>query len=243
MLNRTKLISWLFLLYFVILFGERLQSLIRAISQNGLFSSSFDDLVNLTAIMSLCSAVILLLTFNISFWKSLFSDIEPDYSTLTIAAGVMLVSGMVHTECTIPAIQFVAYGALILAMILYALEISGIVMSRFCMWYSLAYLTVFSMAIPVVYRSWMANAGLFHLIEAVVMLALVTCFTVMLRKYFVDQDENMLKWVPFGIMLVGDTVLIVMRWQEEVNVFVLIFAALSAVLFFVGKILFRRINA
>ena len=236
----TKLISWLFLLYFLILAGERVQSLVRTISQNGMFSSLFDDFVNLTAILSLCSAVVILLVFNAGFWKSLFTSFEPDYSALTIASGVILVSGMVHTQFTISPLQFAAYGMLIAAMILRTLELSGDAESRFVLWYSLGYVTAFSMAIPVVYHSEISGARWFHLVEAIVMLALVASFTIMLRRLFIGFEEDQLMWVPLILMAVGDTAVLWMRWEEEINFFVLIFAALSAVMFAVGKLLFLK---
>ena len=231
----TKAISWLFLLYFAILFGERAQSLLFTVMNGGLFASAFDTFVNLTAILSLCAAVIMLALFNRGFWKSLFASARPDYSALTITSGVILVSGMVHTEYTIPGIQFASYGMLILAMILRTAQLSGGAKSRFSIRYSLAYLTVFSMAIPVVYHSAIEQAALFHFIEADVMLLLVLSFTVMLRRLFIGQGEDLLLWLPFAVMAVGDAAVLWMRWSEEVNAFVLIFAALSAVMFLIGK--------
>ena len=240
----TKLISWLFLLYFAILFGERAQSLVRIIAQDRLFAKEYDVIVNLTAVLSLCATVMMLLVFNRSFWRSLFSTSAPDYSILTITSGVMLVSGMVHTEFTIPGIQFASYGMLIIAMILRAAELSGSAKNRFSLWFSLIYLTVFSMAIPVMYELHAADSlafeKLFYFIEADVMLLLVLSFTVMLRRLFIGQGENLLLWIPFLIMAVGDTAVLWMRWTDEINFFVLIFAALSAVLFLIGKPLLRK---
>ena len=39
-------------------------------------------------------------------------------------------------------------------------------------------------------------------------------------------------------MAVGDAVVLWMGWTSEVNAFVLIFAALSVILFIIGKIIF-----
>jgi len=150
---------------------------------------------------------------------------------------VILVSGMLHTEFTIAPIQFAAYGMLIIAMILRAVELSGIAQNRFSLWYSLGYLTAFSMAIPVVYHSEIESAVLFHVIESAVMLLLVLSFTLMLRRLFLAKGENLLLWAPFIIMAVGDTVVLWMRWTEEINSFVLIFACLSAMLFIIGKVI------
>lgn len=232
-----RLISWMFLLYFVILFGERAQSLFRAITQYGLFPSAFDGFVNLTAILSLCATVAMLVIRCRSFWKSLFSAAEADYCPLSVTSGVILVSGMLHTEFTIAPIQFAAYGMLIIAMILRTVELSGSAKNRFSLWYSLGYLTAFSMAIPVLYHSVIESAALFHVIESAVMLLLVLSFTLMLRRLFLGKGENLLLWVPFIIMAVGDAVVLWMRWAEEINSFVLIFACLSAVLFIIGKVI------
>ena len=235
----TKPISWLFLLYFVILFAERAQSLVRVVAEVRLFASGFAILVDVTALLSLFAAVIMLVFRNKRFWLSLFSAAEPDYSVLTITSGVILISGMVHTEYTIPPVQFAAYGALILAMILRTAELSGRAKSRAPLWYSLAYLTAFSMAIPVMYAlnasDSLAFETAFYVLEAVVMLLLVLSFTVMLRRMFLGQGENLLLWIPFLIMAIGDTAVLWMRWADEINFFVLIFAAVSAVLFLIGK--------
>ena len=234
----TKPISWLFLLYFAILAGERIQSLIQAIPACGLSPVTFEGFTDLVALLSLCAAAVMLIFFSKGYWRSLFTSAVPDYSALTVASGVILVSGMVHTEHTIAPIQFAAYGMLILAMILRAAELSKSSGDRFGLWYSLIYLTAFSMAIPVVYHSSIVQAGLFHFIETDVMLMLVLSFTVMLRRLFVGRGDDLLLWVPFIVMAVGDAAVLWMRWAEEVNSFVLIFAALSAALFIAGKIIF-----
>nr|WP_316612387.1 hypothetical protein [uncultured Ruminococcus sp.] len=233
------ILSWFFLLYFVILFAERLQSLVRAAAAKQFFMDTFEGVAGVIVALSLLSAVVLLAFFNQAFWKSLGGKAEPDYARMTVAAGVILVSGMIHTEYTIPGIQFASYGMLIVAMILRAVQLMPESKNRFGLWYSLIYLTVFSMAIPVVYKhDILPNATLFHVIEYGVMLALVFSFTVMLRRLFLGRGENLLLWLPFAIMAVGDTVILWMGRTAEVNTFMLIFAALSVILFLVGTILF-----
>ena len=157
---------------------------------------------------------------------------------LTVTAGVMLVSGMMHTEYTVAPVQFVSYGMLIIAMALRTVQTAAGADHPGMFWYSLAFLTVFSMAIPVMYRAEIAHATLFHVIEAIVALALVACFTWMLRDLFLGQGHNLLRWVPMLIAAVGDAVILAMRWKENVNTFVLLFVILSAVVFAVGKVLF-----
>lgn len=238
----NTVISWLFLGYFLILFAERAQSLVRICrgSAADLYRSGFDGYVNTVTIVSLAATLVLLLFFCKGFWHSLVDPTLPaDYSVLTITAGVLLVSGMVHTEHTIAPVQFASYGLLIVAMILRSVQLSAGSANRPLLWYSLAFLTVFSMAIPVMYHAQIPQATLFHIIEAVVSLALVACFTWMLRDLFLGGGNDLLRWIPMLIAAIGDAVILAMRWQESVNTFVLIFIVLSAVMFAAGKIIFR----
>ena len=89
----SAVISWFFLLYFVILFAERLQSLIRAAAANQLFMDAFEGVASMIVSLSLLSAVVLLAFCNKPFWKSLTGKAEPDYNMMTVTAGVILVSG------------------------------------------------------------------------------------------------------------------------------------------------------
>ena len=145
-------ISWLFFIYFAVLGTERVRSLFP-IGDGGLFPTAFDGYVNLMTVLSLLATVVLLIGFNGGFWRSLFGSATPDYRMLVITAGVLLLSGMVHTEHTVAPVQFGAYGALILAMVLQTVLQVRSVGSAASHWFSLAYLVAFSMAIPVVYRS------------------------------------------------------------------------------------------
>ena len=173
-------ISWLVLVYFAVLFAERVQSMARTVygpNGKGLLSSGFDTYVNLLTCISLLATLVLLVTINRDFLRSLIdSSTVPDYTRLSVTAGVLLLAGMVHTENTIAPLQFGAYGAIILAMVLRTAETAPAADSKFKLWYSLAYLTVFSMSIPVMYRSFIEKATLFHIIAAVTAIVLVVCF-------------------------------------------------------------------
>lgn len=241
----NTVISWFFLAYFIILFAERSQSIIRTCTDTsrGLFASRFDGYVNILTIASLFAALVLLIFANRSFWQSLFQpQICADYSMLTLTAGALLVGGMVHTENTIAPVQFASYGMLIVAMVLRTAQLSSAAEHPFKLWYSILFLTVFSMAIPVMYRSEIPHATLFHIIEAVTALTLVFCFTWMLRDMFLGQGGDLLRWIPMIIAAVCDAVILAMRWKESVNSFVLIFLILSLAVFAVGKVLFAVIK-
>ena len=97
MKNFQKPISFLFLIYFVVLFIERAQSLYRSFSltRKEMFSSSFDIYVNVVTMISLLSFLVLICFFNKDFWASLVSkEAKVNYSMLTLTAGVILISGM-----------------------------------------------------------------------------------------------------------------------------------------------------
>ena len=96
---------------------------------------------------------------------------------------------------------------------------------------------MFSMAIPVVYKSSIDKAALFHTVEAVVSLALVVAFTYMLNRVFLTKADDLMSLVPFLIMLIGDILVLALRWKESVNSFVLIFASISTLMFAIGRIL------
>ena len=240
------MISWTFLIYFLVLMVERIQSIIRVIkSEKKFFETGFSGYVNTLTILSITVTVIMLAGFNTGFWFSLFSQYgEVNVNILCITAGVLLLSGMVHTDFTIPGIQFAAYGSLIIGLILQTvlsaqtMQNSQTGASIFRLWYSLSYLIVYSMAIPVMYHSNIKKAILFHVLEAITAFILVVLFTFMMMAVMNGQAENLLLWFPFLLMLIPDTILIAMRWKESKNIFVLIFASLSAVMFIVGKIVF-----
>lgn len=236
----TTVISWFFMFYFVILFLERAQSLIK-IGTDRFFVDGFNSYVNVMVVLSLIATIVLLIFKNNGFWNSLFSNnVRVDYLWLSITAGVMLVSGMVHTENTVAPVQFASYGALIVAMILRTIQVTRGNGNTFSWWYSLAFVVVLSMAIPVVYSTEIKQATLFYVIEAVVSLALVVSFTLLLINVMMGNGANLLWWIPTIIVLVGDALVVGLKWRESVNSFVMIFAILTIAMFAIGKIIFAR---
>ena len=239
--NRT--LSLLFLLYFTVLLSERIQSILRIVLDPSmkLFSSPFDIYVETLALASMVISVILLLFFNKEFWLTLSGrDVTPDYGRLALTATVLLFSGMVHTEHTIPPLQFVAYGFLIIMMVAATFNSAKGSEEKAMLWYSLLYAILFSMAIPVVYRSQMENGCLFHVVEALVSFVLVVFFGMMLKSILTGKGENLLGLFPFFIMALGDIMVLALRWKEKVNWFVLVFAFLTVIVFVLGRIIFRK---
>ncbi len=237
------LINWLIMGYFLILFGERIQSLIRSFADKNLsmWGDGFSRYVNGICILSLAASVILLFTINRDFLKALLSDgTQVNAKMICITIGVILVSGMVHTEYTIPGIQFASYGFLIAALVIRTAKNNAMANDSILLWLSLVYLIFFSMAIPVVYKSHIEYAGLFHIIEAVVSLVLVAAFAYMAYRVFNNDAVNLFMLLPIIIAVIGDVVILSLRWKEQVNTFVLIFIIASAVMWLAGFIASRR---
>ncbi len=233
------LINWLIMGYFLILFGERIQSLIRSFADKNIsmWGNGFSRYVNGVCILSLVVSVILLFTINRDFLKALLSDATPvNTKMICITIGVILVSGMVHTEYTIPGIQFASYGLLIAALVIKTAENNSMADDSILLWLSLVYLISFSMAIPVVYESHIDCAGLFHIIEAAVSIVLVAAFAYMAYRVFNNDAVNLFMLPPIIIAVIGDAVILSLRWKEQVNTFVLIFIVASVVMWFAGFI-------
>jgi len=233
------MIHWLIMGYFVVLFAERAQSLIRSFRdpEVSVWGSGFNRYVNGICIASLAAFLILLFTANGGFLKALFvGGTAVDYRMLSITIGVILISGMVHTEYTVPGIQFASYGLLIVALIIRTAENSAAADSKVLLWMSLVYLIFFSMAIPVVYRSEIRNAALFHVDEALVSLILIAAFTYMTCRVLTGDAVDLFLICPIVLAVAGDVAVLAMRRRETVNSFVLIFLIASVAAWVAGVI-------
>jgi len=231
------IMNWFIMGYFVVLFIERMQSIVRSFTDSNIsmWGDGFDKYVNGICILSLGAFLVLLFLINRDFLQSLFvKDAVVNMKNLSITIGVILVSGMVHTEHTIPGIQFASYGLLIVAFVISTAKNNAASGNSILLWMSLVYLIFFSMAIPVVYKSGMENAAVFHVIESIVSLVLVACFAYMTYLIFAGNAVNLFMILPIIIALVGDAVVLALRWKEEVNSFVLIFIIASAVMWLIG---------
>ena len=231
------LINLSFFLYFLILLVERSLSVILSfINGINIFDNSFHTYVYISIFVSIIGFFIyLLITCRkgiIGLFK--YQDIYP-FKDLCISSGILLVSGMVHSEYTISIIQFISYGILIIGILLKVILMHQESHNKPLLWLSFVYLVCFSMAIPVMYYSLIKLHLLFHIIEAIGSLVLVFAFTYLMIRLFDDHDDLFLIW-PIVIGLVVDIPLIILRWEEEINWFVLIFISLSLLLFLIGFI-------
>lgn len=231
----TYFINLCFFLFFVLLIVERSISVILSL-RNGinLYGAAFDGYVYSLVFLSVIGFLVLLIVKCRSNIKALFKPNEDlRFDWLSIAGGVLLLSGMVHTHYTISGLQFASYGVWILGILLKVISIHHKAENKVLLWLSFAYLVAFSMAIPVMYQSLIEAHVFFHILEAVGSIALVAAFTYLLLRLFNDNGDLFPLW-PIILAIVIDVPLIVLRWNEEINFFVLIFIALSTALYIVG---------
>ncbi len=237
----TQQVSWLeyginamFVLYFVILYVERLQSVVRSYKHGNPWNNGLNRYMYGLTLVAMVTTALLLVFENRSMFVALFSrspEVYLSFFQLSLAAGCLLFAGMVHTEYTIPGLQFGAYGALIVAMVLRTVQAVSAGESPVACWLSLAFVVAYSMAIPVVYPSEIKHKHFFHIVECILSFGMVMIFTAMLSgSVAVFHPLWML------IALVGDTVLLLMRRKEFLNMFLLVFLIVSLGLWIAGQI-------
>lgn len=159
------------------------------------------------------------------------------FGDLAVAAGILLLGGMVHTDGSIPVMQFISYGMILISMALHTVQNVKNTGSAARSWISFSYTVAYSMAIPVVYHTQIAFANVFIPLEIIVSAGMVIMFTGMLRSFYNKNGENRFFPVWFLFALIGDAAVLAMRWQEEINFFVLIFISVTTLLWLIESIL------
>ncbi|MCR4619005.1 MAG: hypothetical protein K5669_12570 [Lachnospiraceae bacterium] len=239
-MNKLKIVG--FSLYFIILFGERIAAAIYSANIGDEYALKSGNVFNYIAygitIVSLVAGVILFVKPLVEMVKALMSNEEYPFEEkngrLITAVAALLYGGMMHTGLTIPGLQFTAYGFLIAAMIIRCIEACLSGSSKFVSIVSVIYLTLFSMTIPVCYISFMEmpRRTVFYIFEFAAAIVLVTVFGRLLYNYMQKGSANFDIFYP-GIMLLLSGATVYLKWNEEINWFVLIFVVLTIVFYLV----------
>ena len=229
------IINICFWLYFIILIVERTISVVLSfVNVANIFSDGFNCYVYLLVFASVAAWLFYVIMKCRKSIKGLFKfDVDIPFIDLCVASGTLLLSGMVHTYYTIPVIQFISYGVLIVGILLKVITLHKDSDNKLLLWLSFIYLVCFSMAIPVMYRTFIELHILFHIIEGIASFVLVGFFTFLLILIFKGKN-NLFLLIPIIVAVVLDTPLIILRWNEEINYFVLIFISLSLITFVIG---------
>lgn len=237
-LDKLKMIF--FLAYFLVLSVERIISLVAVFTGDLSKYDALDWYMTALTLFAIFGAYVFMATKCHVSLKSTEIDLAEDnenYAKLSIAAGILLLGGMVHTEGTIPGIQFASYGILLGAMGIHAFQCAKRDGKALMKWLSFAYITAYSMSIPVVYHTNIQLKYLFIPIECVVSAGMVVLFTIMLRRFFTQNAESDFSLIPFITAVVGAFAVIILRWDEEINWFVLIAISVTSILWFLSNIL------
>lgn len=244
--DRAKLIF--LMLYFLILTIERIISLVSVFTGD---LSAYDWLEWYMAGLTICSIVgayaYILAKCRMNARScpggkvsAAPSPNKDNFGRLAVAAGILLLGGMVHTEGTIPPIQFASYGMILVSMGIHTVqkikENGGALMR----WLSFGYIVAFSMSIPVVYHTQIELSWLFVPLEIAVSAGMVILFTIMLIGFYNGDGVYSFAAVPFITALVGDAAVLALRWNEEINSFVLIFICVTAVLYVIGRVYSKK---
>lgn len=229
-------------LYFLILTAERVISLIVCFTNDLSRHDGLDYYMMALTVLGIFGAYIY---GAIKFTDAVKHPDDDDnerghgsvFSDLAVAAGILLLGGMVHTEGSIPVMQFVSYGMILTSMALHTVQNVKNTGSAARSWISFSYTVAYSMAIPVVYHTQIAFANVFIPLEIIVSAGMVIMFTGMLRRFYNENGENRFFPVWFLFALIGDAAVLALRWQEEINLFVLIFISVTTLLWLIGSIL------
>lgn len=238
-INTSAYDRWKFIFlgaYFVILTAERVISLVKCCFGDFKSFEYLDYYMIMLTVFAIFGAYI----FAVIRCTDVIKHREKEggvFRELAAAAGILLLGGMVHTDGSIPAMQFVSYGMILISMAIHTAENVRLSKNAHAKWLSFAYITAYSMAIPVVYHTSIDLAFVFIPIECVVSAGMVAMFTIMLSRFYAGNGESDFSLLPFLIALFGDFIVLFLRWDEEINVFVLIFLCVMTVLWFAGNVM------
>ena len=250
----TKVLGYLvilfYVLYLVVLFAERTVAVVMGFTADEPFCLRGDIAqwyAHIATVFALVSSLVTAIALNGYVFRYLFTRSEADkaridHGNMAITAGLLLIGGMAHTEFTLLGVQFVSYGFLLLSMLMRTIEAGMLCrpgISRMRLAVSYLYIVCFSMAIPVVYSADLGDAETaFVVIEIVTALLLVAAFAYMLSLFY--RSGGLLN---FGLPLIvyttaADIAIFLLRLPVAANVFVMVFLALTVVLWLIGRIVY-----
>ena len=138
--------------------------------------------------------------------------------------------------------QFTSYGMILISMAIHTVQSVKKQKKPLMKWLSFAYIVAFSMSIPVVYHTQIELASVFIPIEIIVSAGMVVMFTVMLRRFYAENGDCGFFPGWFAFAVIGDAAVLALRWQEEINFFVLIFISVTALLWIAGTLVKHKIK-
>lgn len=246
--SKLKLIF--LVLYFLILFVERLLAVILSVKNGGEYALLSGNTFNyfaygVTAVSQLAGTVLMIRVIPgmlISVFSSREYAFAENYRRIVIAAMAILFGGMMHTGFTLAPMQFVAYGFLIASMVVRTIECySADKNSRYSSIVSVIYLTLLAMAVPVCYISHQAMPlkAVFFAVEFLAVFVLVPVFGKLLLIFY-DKGVTSFSFIYPVILILLSGFTVALKWTEEINWFVLVFLVLTEVFYLSFGLIARR---
>ena len=239
----NKITSICFILYFLILAVERgLAVFITPSIRDSVYTlyqaNYYVVLTYVIAMAAWGSGIVLFIKPAIGMFKKLFTLKEYDfekYVGVLVPAMVLLLSAMMHTAFTITALQFVAYAFLIIAMLMITIQTCFDKERRVYSIISFFYVTFYAMAVPVCYLANIENEALattFYVSEVIASITLLSAFTCLLFMFLKNGFTSSHYIFPIFVIVL-DALVISLRWFDEINVFLLVFASLTVLTYFI----------
>ncbi len=239
-------------LYFLILFAERLLAVILSIRTGEEYALISGNIFNyfaygVTAVSLLCGIVLMVRVLPgmiVSIFSSREYAFSDNYKRIVIAAMAILFGGMMHTGFTLAPMQFVAYGFLIASMVIRTIEYcSGKEKSPAESIFSVIYLTLMAMAVPVCYISHQAMPlrAVFFTVEFIAVFVLVPVFGKLLLDFYKSGVTSFSFIYPILVLILSGLT-VALKWMEEINWFVLIFLALTIVFYIVAVLIMKVVR-
>ncbi len=246
--SKLKLIF--LVLYFLILFVERLLAVIFSVKSGGEYALISGNIFNYFAYgvtaVSLLTDTVLMIRVIPEMFVSIFTAKEyafsENYRRIVIAAMAVLFGGMMHTGFSLAPMQFVAYGFLIASMVVRTIECcSADKNSRYSSIVSVIYLTLLAMAVPVSYISHqsMPILAVFYVVEFCAVFVLVPVFGKLLLIFY-DKGVTSFSFIYPIILLLLSGLTVALKWTEEINWFVLVFLVLTEAFYLSFGLVARR---
>jgi len=245
-MEKKRNVNWIeyfksfgFLFYFVVLIGERLASFILSVMDKSVFNNNitpFNAYVHCLLIVSVILTIVILNKQIVYMIKAAFNNKvsfnKLDYQKIVIASGVLLFSGMVHTNNTFLIVQFVSYAGMIASMLMVALDENKKKENRWNIWLAFSYLVCFAMAIPVAYSVSSKNnlQKFLEFYQCFGSFILVTIFTILNIKYYTNKSEIKINVVPLLVLIAIDAPILILLLEEKgLNFFLLAFPVLTII--------------
>lgn len=245
--KRSALMLVSFLAYYVILFGERLYSLVMSFTDKNIgfkqmfLGATFNKYVYG---MTLISLAIFLILFLRILGKLLSVGIVSSSGLLIFDAAVLLVAGMLHTDHTVTIIQFIAYIFLLIGCLSRFLEIMRQKEAYASTIASYVYFVAFSMAIPTVNKTASGNQNIMlYVVTALGSLGLILVFTIMMLFLFSEEKFKHVNNPIFFAAMVGVNAILALlslKNTADLNWFALAFTGIAVIAYIVTLLLLAK---